>query len=276
MIRKLLEQRAVHLRTPSESYYRNSDGNEGGSGMTPRNAEGVERSLAGSGRNGEPGTASTEGRIRRSRRAGRPVAVLATVAIVGTACFVALIVALHFLSPEFDPIERPTSEYAQGPFGYLMTAAFVSLSLSTWALVIGLRRDLSGPAQSRLGLVFLGVWGIGLLVAATFPIDLDGAPQTLAGTIHRINGPLTFLSLIIGTNLVSRGFKQDVRWRPIHRFASVLALIMIVEFVAGGMAVATETGAGIAQRILVITLATWFVLTAVRLRVNATETAAKS
>jgi hypothetical protein len=149
-----------------------------------------------------------------------------------------------------------------------MTLSFVSLSLSTWGLVIGLGRDLSRPAQSRLGLGFLGVFGIGLLVAAIFPIDLDGAPPTLAGTIHAINGPLTFLSLIVGTNLVSRGFKRDVRWRPIHRFASVLALIMIVEFAAGGLAAAMETGAGIAQRILIVTFATWFLITALRLRAN--------
>jgi hypothetical protein len=229
---------------------------------------------AGSGRNGEPSTASTERRIRPSRPAGRPVAVLATVSILGTALFVALIVALHFLSPDFDPIERPTSEYAVGPFGYLMTLAFISMSLSTWALVIGLSRDLSGPAQPRLGLGFLGVWGIGLLVAAAFPIDLERAPQTLAGTIHAINGPVAFLSLIIGTNLVSRGFKKDMRWRPIHRFASVLALIMIAEFVAGGLTAAMETGAGIAQRILIVTFATWFLVTALRLRANATAAAA--
>lgn len=228
--------------------------------------------LAGSGQDRQPSTDSADDHIRRSRGAGRPIAVLATVAVVGTVSFVALIALLHFLSPDFDPIERPTSEYAAGPFGYLMTLAFVSLSLSTWALVIGLHRDLVEPARSRLGLSFLGVWGIGLLVAAAFPIDLEGAPQTLAGTVHKINGPLTFLSLIVGTNLVSRGFKHDARWRPIHRFASVLALIMIAEFVAGGAAAARETGAGIAQRILAVTLATWFVVTALRLRANARAT----
>ncbi len=242
--------------------------------MSSQNAAGVERHLVGSGKSGEPTAASTNVGKGRDRRAGKPIAVVATVAIVGTAVFVVLIAALHFLSPDISPIERPTGEYAVGPFGYLMTAAFVALSMSTWALIIGLRRDLSRPALSRLGLGFLGIWGIGLLVAATFPIDLDGAPQTLAGTIHAINGPLTFLSLIVGTNLVSRRFKQDVRWRPIHRFASVLALIMIAEFVAGGLTAARETGAGIAQRILIVTFATWFVVTALRLRANATETAA--
>jgi len=242
--------------------------------MSRQNAAGVERSTAGSGRDSEPSTTATNRGIRRSRGARKLEAALATVAIVGTTSFVALIAALHLLSPDFNPIERPTSEYAVGPFGYLMTAAFIALSVSTWALVFGLRRDLAAPARSRLGLGFLGVWGIGLLVAATFPIDLDGAPQTLAGTIHSINGPLTFLCLIVGTNLVSRRFKQDPRWRPIHRFASVLALIMIPEFIAGGLAAARETGAGVAQRILAVTFATWFVLTALQLRANARERAA--
>ena len=242
--------------------------------MSHQIAAGVEGFLVGSGRDGEPSTASTDTRNKRDRQAGKPVEVLATVAIVGTAVFVVLIAALHFLSPDISPIERPTSEYAVGPFGYLMTGAWVALSLSTWTLVVGLRRDLSRPVQSRLGLGLLGVWGIGLLVAATFPIDLDGAPPTLAGTIHAINGPLIFLSLIVGMSLVSRRFKQDVRWRPIHRFASVLALIMIPEFIAGGLAAATATGAGIAQRIQIVTFTTWFLLVALRLRSNAIESPA--
>ena len=199
------------------------------------------------------------------------VAGLATVAIVGTTIFVGLIAALHVLRPETDAISRPTSEYAVGRFGYLMTLAFVALSLATWSLVIGLRRNLSKPAQSLIGLNLLKVFGIGLLVAATFPIDLEGAPQTLAGTIHAINGPISFLSLTVGTNLVSRRFKLDARWLPIHRLASVLALIMIPEFIAGGVAAARETGGGLAQRILVVTFSAWFLVVAIRLRANARE-----
>jgi hypothetical membrane protein len=205
-----------------------------------------------------------------SPEARKPLATLATIAMVGTAYFVVVIAVMHFLSPDINPVQRPTSEYAAGPFGYLMTSAFVSLSLGSWALVVGLHRDLPPAGAHRVGLVFLGVWGLGLLVAAGFPIDLEGSPPTLAGTIHSINGPLTFLSLVVGTNLVSRGFKHDEDWRPIHRFVSLLALLMIPEFVAGGLAAARESGAGIAQRVLIVTFATWFLLTAARLRSIAT------
>jgi hypothetical membrane protein len=205
--------------------------------------------------------------------AGKQLTLLAVIAIFGTAYFVVVIAAMHFLSPDISPVQRPTSEYATGPFGYLMTSAFVALGVASWALVVGLRRDLPRQGIHRIGLGFLGVWGVGLLVAATFPIDPESAPQTLAGTIHSINGPLTFLSLVVGTNLVSRGFRQDEDWRPIYRLASALALLMIPEFVAGGLAAARESGAGVAQRILIVTFATWFLLTSTRLRSNATHEA---
>jgi hypothetical protein len=242
--------------------------------LSQRDAADAERSRARSSQNGDPGMSATDNRLRPGT--AKSVAGLATVAIIGTAIFVVLIAALHFLSPEMNPIERRTSEYAVGPFGYLMTLAFVAMSLATWSLVIGLRRNLSKPAISPLGLGFLGVFGIGLLVAATFPTDLEGAPQTLAGTIHSINGSIAFLSLTVGTNLVSRRLKLDARWLPIHRVASVLALIMIPEFIAGGVAAARETGGGIAQRILLVTFSAWFFVVALRLRANAREALAVS
>jgi len=42
-------------------------------------------------------------------------------------------------------------------------------------------------------------------------------------------------------------------------------------FIAGGLAAARESGAGIAQRVLIVMLATWFLLTAARLRSIATR-----
>jgi hypothetical protein len=47
---------------------------------------------------------------------------------------------------------------------------------------------------------------------------------------------------------------------------------MIPLFIAGGVA-AARGGAGIAQRLLLVTVATWFLVFALRLRANATETA---
>jgi hypothetical protein len=50
---------------------------------------------------------------------------------------------LHFLRPDLNPISTPTSEYAVGPYGFLMTSAFFGMSLGSFALVIGLYRGVS-------------------------------------------------------------------------------------------------------------------------------------
>ena len=199
------------------------------------------------------------------------VARAATIALVGAAYFVVIIVVLHFLRPDLNPIRRPTSEYAVGQYGFLMTSAFFSMSLASFALVIGLYRGVSQSARSRIGLALLGIWGVGVLIAMSFPIDPEGAPQTISGTIHRINGPLAFLSLTAGAILVSRRFKQDEQWRPFHRTALLLSLVMVAVFIATFVNIATGSGfAGLCQRIFLVAFATWFLLTAVRLRSMAT------
>ncbi|HEY3232336.1 MAG TPA: DUF998 domain-containing protein [Roseiflexaceae bacterium] len=197
----------------------------------------------------------------------KQVASIATVAIAGIAYFVVIIVALHVLRPDLNPIQRPTSEYAVGPYGYLMTSAFFSMSVASWALVIGLYQGVSQPARSRIGLGLLGLWAVGVLIAMLFPIDLEGAPQTISGTVHRMNGPLTFLSLTAGVILVSRRFKHDETWRPFHRTALILSLVMLAAFIGTFLSIATESGfAGLTQRIYLATFVTWFLLTAARLR----------
>ena len=191
----------------------------------------------------------------------------ATVALVAIAYFAVMIAALHVLRPDRNPIQQPTSEYAVGPYGWLMTSAFFSMSVASFALVLGLSQGVSPPARSRLGLGLLGLWAAGVLVAMTFPIDPDGAPRTLAGTIHRINGPLAFLSLTAGILLVSWRFQHDDTWRPFHRPALLLSLLMLAVFVATPLSIATGLGvAGLAQRVLLAATVTWFLLTAARLR----------
>jgi hypothetical protein len=101
----------------------------------------------------------------------------------------------------------------------------------------------------------------------TFPIDVEGAPQTTSGTIHGINGPLAFLSLTAGAILVSRRFEHDETWRPLHRTALILSLIMLAVFIATFVNIVTGSGyAGLCQRIFLAAFVTWFLLTAARLR----------
>lgn len=208
--------------------------------------------------------------LSSSLQTRKQVAGIATVSIAAVAYFAMIIVALHFLRPDLNPLSHPTSAYAVGPYGFLMTSAFFSMSMASLALVIGLYQGVPQLARSRIGLGLLGVWSVGVLIAMIFPIDLEGAPQTISGTIHQTSGPLTFLSLTAGMFLVSWRFKQDEKWRPFYRTALILSLVMLAAYIGTFLSFITGSGLlGLAQRIALATAVTWMILTAARLRSEA-------
>jgi len=190
--------------------------------------------------------------------------ISAMVTIAGVVYFVCSIIALHVLRPDLNPISHFTSEYAVGPYGFLMTSAFLSMSLASFALVIGLYQTVLPPARSLLGL--LGIWAIGVLIAMIFPADPDGAPQTLSGTIHQTAGPLTFLCLSVGALWVSWRLNQDAKWSSLYRPELILSFIMLVAFIATAFSFVTGSGSGgVAQRIVLGALVAWMLLIASKL-----------
>jgi hypothetical protein len=183
-----------------------------------------------------------------------------------------MIVTLHFLRSDLNPISQPTSAYAVGPNSVLMSSAFFSMSVASLALVVALYQGVAPPTRSMVGLVLLGAWAGGVLIAMIFPMDVEGAPQTMAGTIHQTSGPLTFLSLTAGMLLVSRRFKQEGRWRSLYRLAMILSLLMLAAFLATFLSFVTGSGLlGLTQRIALATAVTWMLLIGVRLRAGAAE-----
>src|SRR6266480_7072785 len=80
----------------------------------------------------------------------KQVAWLALIAIGGIIYFIVAVLVLHSLRPEYNPINHAVSNYAVGPYGYLMTAAFYVLALSIFALALGLFRSIALTKLSRM------------------------------------------------------------------------------------------------------------------------------
>ena len=156
-----------------------------------------------------------------------------------------------------------------------MTSAFIGLSLGSLALVIGLYQGVSRSARSWIGLILLGIWGVAILMAGIFPTALKGAPATTSDNIHSLASLVSFLSLIPATILLSRRFKQDERWRPFHRSALILSLVILGTFIGFFLTSETEF-AGLTQRIFIATFLIWLLLAAARLRFIALKSFSKS
>jgi hypothetical protein len=201
---------------------------------------------------------ATSGGERRALR------VLALLAIVGIAAFLLSLAALHFLRPDVNPVLEPMSNYAVGPYGFLLTAADIGSGLAALSLMFGLYLGIAPRGRSYVGLFFLGVYGVSALLAGFFPIDVGGEVTTV-GTIHNIVGNIAFFVFPIAAILLSLGMGKDEQWRSFRRtalavsFAAVLTVILTI--------VSSNIGLfGLTQRLANFTVLLWILLVGLRLR----------
>ena len=201
---------------------------------------------------------ATSGGERRALR------VLALLAIVGIAAFLLSLAALHFLRPDVNPVLEPMSNYAVGPYGFLLTAADIGSGLAALSLMFGLYLGIAPRGRSYVGLFFLGVYGVSALLAGFFPIDVGGEVTTV-GTIHNIVGNIAFFVFPIAAILLSLGMGKDEQWRSFRRtalavsFAAVLTVILTI--------VGSNIGLfGVTQRIANVTALVWMLVVALHLR----------
>lgn len=200
----------------------------------------------------------------------KSVSGLSSVVSIGISIFALCIVALHLLRPDLDPIANTTSQYANGEYGWVMTLAFAILSAVTAVLMAALYIGSPSSLQKKIGLALLAVWFVGPLIAAAFPIDPIGAPQTASGRVHAINGGISFLCLTIGITSISLALAKDADWTPRARLLRILALLVVVAWVFGAATVPTGSSlAGLAQRTLLVLVVIWYAIVAKGLRENA-------
>jgi hypothetical protein len=99
----------------------------------------------------------------------------ASVAIIAFAYFLIVVIALYFLNPSYSLFRSVAGTYDLGPYGFLIASTFFSLGFGALALVIGLYRGIIQSARSRTGLILLGLWGVGMLLAGVLPANEPGS-----------------------------------------------------------------------------------------------------
>ena len=112
----------------------------------------------------------------------------------------------------------------------------------------------------------VGLFGINVFLAGIVPTDAIDAggrvlSPTVVGTIHIVVSALAFLSIIAAMFVLSRTFKQNIRWRSFWPISLVLAFAAFVTFFL------TSDGqwTGLYQRVFIGTIVLWLILAAIRL-----------
>jgi uncharacterized protein DUF998 len=190
---------------------------------------------------------------------------LALLAIVGIVDFLLNVAALHFVRPDVNPVLEPMSNYAVGPYGFLLTAADIGLCLAALALTFGLYLSIAPPGRSYLGLFLLGLYGVSVLLAGFFPIDVGGE-ATAFGIIHNIVGNISFFGFPIAVILLSLGMGKDERWRSFRRRALALSLVVVLTVILTIVGSNLGIGFGVTQRIFNVAALGWMLAVVLHLR----------
>jgi hypothetical protein len=192
-----------------------------------------------------------------------------------------LLVALHILSPEFDPAWRMVSEYANGNYAWVLSLFFAFWAISTWVLAYAIRSQVKTRA-GKIGLYFLIAAGVGEMMGGFFDINHP---------LHGLSALIGIPSLAVAAMLISQSLIKDEAWAGVRKtllwsanltWISILLMafafvIMIVTFTQTGAempaegAVVTTLPAGVvglvgwANRFLVVAYNVWVMTVASRI-----------
>jgi undecaprenyl-diphosphatase len=200
------------------------------------------------------GRASPEPTSRRPGRAARWLRISSVVLLsLGLAC----VVALHLLRPDLGFAGHRLSEYANGPYGYVMTAAFVSIGIGMLAL--GAAMSQLPDRRSRIVAIAVAAAAIGMVAAGIWRTDADRVGVT-TDAIHSRASAVATLVLIVA----ALAWSAVPRWRGPGRGIDLAAGLAVVAALFGAVSPVLHHSSwtGVSQRLLWLSLLAWLILTA--------------
>jgi len=140
---------------------------------------------------------------------------------------IALLAALHLLSPEFDPSWRMVSEYALGDYGWVLSLLFLTWALSCVMLFFAVKSQIY-TIGGKIGLGFLLVSAVGTGMAAFFDIrhSLHGLAFMIGIPSLPIAAILTSISLVRNQGWDSS--RRSLLWLANLPWMSVVLMVAIM------------------------------------------------
>lgn len=159
----------------------------------------------------------------------------ATASRVAVALFHVLLFAVIGLRPDVDPYWHTISEFAIGPWGWLMQLAFLTAALSYGLLAVALWRRVT-TTRGHVGLALLVVCALALIGAGLFVTDpLDTPPEALTtrGTLHAVGSVVQLVVLPVAALLLNLSLARGSRGatRALLLWTAPLPLMAFAGFV---------------------------------------------
>ena len=182
----------------------------------------------------------------------------------------ALVATLHVVSPDLEPRSSRLSEYANGPYGYLMTLAFLAVGSRNGGARGG------APLAARRQAASRGVCGrgspspgAGMVISGIVPTD-PGSANSIREAIHSLASGLASVVLIGAALLwlVVGRWRAPAGWQP-SGTGAVFAVVAAV-LAAASPWLHRSSWTGLSQRALWVALLCWLFSVLWSLRTAAT------
>jgi hypothetical membrane protein len=184
--------------------------------------------------------------------------------------FVALVALLHVIEPQFDPTWRFVSEYANGPYGWVMKLAFFVLAFGCAAAIAAIRPHVR-TKPAAVGLFFLALTVVGLVMAGLFNQDpITSTAVTREGNLHAFATMLGIPGFVLASLFL--GFSLARRWTAVRTpllvlsqlpwmaFAAMPIYMAVVMPSAGGFGPAVWVG--VINRLFLVVMCGWLLFVA--------------
>ncbi len=206
---------------------------------------------------------------KKNFSAGISIRLWSSIAIAGFLQFILIIVLLHIICPEFDPLTRFMSEYALSEYGWLLTIALIGMIISCVCLTIILYHAYTPPLRSQTGIICIGVAGIASILTL-FPVDLYAKAITMSGHLHNFGGLVANLALLVGMLAISLRLEGYGQLQSFYNALYILAFLAPIFFLSIIAAFNGGLGfVGLAQRLFVLIILSWLIIISYGIRSGA-------
>ena len=189
------------------------------------------------------------------------LAVAASILASGAAL---VVIALHMVRTDVDPLTDGVSAYAITPFGYLYRIQVVATGVATLTLTLAL---LAGGLASGIGVVSLALFAASRILIARYPTDPRGTTHfSRSGRAHVLLAAITFVTMAVAAPSISGALTTNPEWAGPTSLLTGLGwatTILALGTFAAGTTPTTRRAFGVVERGAYVAMLAWLVLTAV-------------
>ncbi len=203
-------------------------------------------------------------------RQSNSLRLLALCGIAAPIIFAVLMTVAGFLYEGYSHATQAGSELGgvEAQYPIVQNASFFIVGILFIAFAFGLHRGIGDGKGSRLGPIFVGIFGIITVAQAFLPCDPGCDVISLIGALHNLTGLSSFLAVCIGILIIARRLKGDPNWQYYRGYSlitGVAAIVSLLAWIGVSKVAGIDAVNGVLQRVFIGIVFLWIEVVAIRL-----------